>query len=135
MPSPDIYIEVIVFNYGGALLIKEDAQAPGAEWLFPRVKQQTGETIQQAVVRAVRDVCGIEVEAGKVLNAYDQILDGENGEHHVVLDIEGHYIDGDFDCDHETLMAAWASSYALRTMDVNKGVLQILNKLGFIDWS
>ncbi len=134
MLSPNVCVEVIVFNYGGALLVNENMQSEGACWRFPSAMQHQGETLQQATVRAVKDACGIDVEPGKVLNAYDQMAEGDETSHCVVLDMEGYYVDGEFDCDNETRMAAWASSYALKTMEVDRGTLAILNKLGFIDW-
>lgn len=131
MDCPDVCIEVVVMNYGSALLVREDMQNPEVKWCFPRTIQRKGETIQQAVDRAVREACGIKVEAANAINAYDQITDER---HQVVINIEGRYVDGDFDCDNETKMAAWASGIALRSMDVEQTTLAILRNLGFVDW-
>ena len=136
MDYPSVCIEVLVFNFGGALLVKEDMQCPGASWKLPRIEQRKGETIQQAAERAVLGLCGIEIQAAGVVNAYDQIVDVvDETQHQVILNIEGNYLDGDFTCDNETIMAAWASGIALKSMGVDKTALTILNKVGFIDWS
>ncbi|MFC1749170.1 NUDIX domain-containing protein [Pseudomonadota bacterium] len=137
MDYPNVCIEVVVMNYGSALLIREGGFDSDGQWSFPRTVQDKGETIQQAAVRAVHDACGITIEAANAVNAYDQIHgDGNSTEiqHQVVLDIEGRYIDGEFTCDNETSMAAWASGIALKTMDVDKTTLAILKSLGFVDW-
>ncbi len=138
MDCPSVCIEVLVFNFGSVLLIKNDMQNPEAKWRFPRTAQCKGETIQQAAERAVLEQCGVTIQAVNVVNAYDQITEcvgvGEK-QHQVVIDIESNYSGGDFTCDNESTMAAWASGMALKTMDIDKTTLAILNDLGFIDWS
>ena len=133
MDYPRVCIEVVVMNYGSVLLYRETLQDPQVKWAFPRTTQQMGETIQQAAQRAVSEQCGVSVEAVNALNAYDQI-DEDGDEHLVVLNIEARYLDGEFSCDNETTMAAWASGIALRSMEVDENTLLILRKLGFIDW-
>ena len=133
---PCVYVEVLVFNFGGALLIKNGMQGAGASWGFPRTAQRQGETMQQAAERVVQERCGVTIQATKVVNAYDHMFefdDASEKQHQVVISVEGNYLGGELTCDNGTIMAAWASGMALKTMDIDTTTMGTLGKLGFVD--
>jgi 8-oxo-dGTP diphosphatase len=79
----------------GALIIKTEeillvrrANPPlQGQWSLPGGLVETGETTRQAIVREVREECGLEVEPLKLVEVFERILRDAQGrvEYHFVL--------------------------------------------------
>jgi len=62
----------IVIEDGRILLLDQDTDGPRS-WSLPGGKLEPGETLEQALVREMREETGAEVEAGRLLYVCDNV--------------------------------------------------------------
>jgi 8-oxo-dGTP diphosphatase len=83
----------------GAVLIERRGQPPAqGSWSLPGGLVDTGETLEQAVAREVREECNIEVRVGPLLGVFEPIVRDDDGRvryHYVVIDYLALYESGD----------------------------------------
>jgi mutator protein MutT len=87
----------VVIRDGRVLLIRRGKEPLRGRWLVPGGTVELGETLQEAVVREVREETGIEVAPREVLIVFDRI-DREEGRvlyHYVIVDYLCEYLSGE----------------------------------------
>jgi 8-oxo-dGTP diphosphatase len=74
----------------GKLLLEKRKNEPGkGKWSIPGGLVELGESVEQAVIREVREETGLEVEKPKHIDVVDNVVRDENGEvkyHFVIID-------------------------------------------------
>jgi ADP-ribose pyrophosphatase YjhB (NUDIX family) len=86
---PFIGVGGIVFREDQVLLIKRGKEPSRGQWSIPGGVVQTGETLQDAVIREVREETHLEVEVLALAKVLDRILhdpDGRVAYHYVLVD-------------------------------------------------
>jgi ADP-ribose pyrophosphatase YjhB (NUDIX family) len=127
-----VSVGAVVRHFDGVLLVKRRDEAGEAEtWCLPRAEQRWGETLQQAVARAVREQAGVQVAAGDIVQVYDEI-DPQADEHVVMMDFEARYLTGEAAAGEGVLDVAWATGLALISMQVEENTAELLAYMGVI---
>lgn len=79
---------VIICN--GKILLEKRKYDPGkGKWSIPGGLVELGETVEQTVIREVKEETGLEVEKPEHIDVVDNIIRDENGEikyHFVIID-------------------------------------------------
>lgn len=83
----------------GAVLLERRGQPPAqGSWSLPGGLVDVGETLEQAVVREVREECSIDVAVGPLIGVFEPIVRDDEGRiryHYVVIDYLAFYVSGD----------------------------------------
>lgn len=83
----------------GCVLLVERGQAPArGRWTLPGGVLELGEALREGVQRELREECGIEVEVGELLGAFDRVLRDDAGRvvyHYVILDYAARWLAGE----------------------------------------
>lgn len=123
-------VACVVDGAGRVLLTRRTVQPFHGLWVMPGGKIDHGEPILAALHREVREEVGIEVRVEGLLDAYEHIGVGSNGDHFVILyyraaplSLELHP-DG-VECDE----ACWVEPAELPQLELAPGARHILARL------
>ena len=95
--QPSVGVGAVVIWDGRVLLIRRGKEPLRGRWLVPGGTVELGETLEQAVVREIREETGIEVVPREVLTVFDRIDrgDGRVLYHYVIVDYRCDYLAGE----------------------------------------
>ena len=71
--QPVIGAGAVVLDGGSVLLVRRGGEPLKDEWSLPGGRLELGETIQQAIVREVREETSLDIEPLRLLGVYDLI--------------------------------------------------------------
>ncbi len=94
---PMVGVGAVVVREGLVLLERRGQPPAQYSWALPGGLVDAGERLEDAVIREVREECGIEVGVGPLLGVFEPIqrdADGRVRFHYVVLDYLAHYHSG-----------------------------------------
>lgn len=86
---PVVGVGGVVVRDGAVLLVKRAAEPLAGRWSLPGGAVEVGETLEQAVVRELREETGLTVCVVELVEAFDRITRDDDGRaryHYVLLD-------------------------------------------------
>ena len=132
---PCLAVGGVVIHAGRVLLVRRGKPPAELEWAVPGGSVESGETLEQAVERELREETGVVVAAGEPCYVFESICRDRQGRirfHYVVVDLEAEYRSGNPAPATDALAAAWFFPDELAAMNVNTVTLTLLGKLGFL---
>ncbi|MEM1566697.1 MAG: NUDIX hydrolase [Candidatus Bathyarchaeia archaeon] len=87
--QPVVGVGAIIVCDGKILLIKRKSEPGKGKWSVPGGLVELGETVEEAVIREVKEETGLDVAEPELVDVVDNIARDENGEvkwHFVILD-------------------------------------------------
>ena len=140
---PIASVAACVYKGDRVLLIKRARQPSQGLWSVPGGAIELGETIRDAVMRELREECGIEIELDRVINAVDLILPDEKGRiwfHYIVTYLIARYISGEACPGSDALEVRWATCQELDTLNMTPAVrknmkysFEVAREMGFFE--
>jgi mutator protein MutT len=105
-------VGAVVWN-GDRVLLERRGQPPAQDsWALPGGLIELGESAEEAVVREVREECGIEVRPGPILGLFEPIqreADGRVRYHFVVIDFLAFYRSGELARGDDAAEVRWVA--------------------------
>ena len=86
---PIVGVGAIIIRNGRILIVKRKSEPGKGKWSVPGGLVELGETVGQAVVREVKEECGLDVEVDSLIDVVDSLTKDERGDikyHFVILD-------------------------------------------------
>jgi len=87
--QPIIGVGAVIIKDGKILLEKRKNDPGKGKWSIPGGLVELGESVEQTVIREVREETGLEVEEPEHIDVVDNVIRDENGEikyHFVIID-------------------------------------------------
>ena len=123
----------------GGILIEEDkvllvlrAHEPArGQWAIPGGKVKIGESLEQALIREIREETGLNVEVSTLVTVFERIDRDSAGEvrlHYVVLDYEVRRTGGRLHAADDALQVRWFGRDELNNNDVTDSTRELLQK-------
>ena len=93
---PRVGVGAVMVHDGRVLLIRRGKEPLRGRWVVPGGTVEPGETLQDALVREVREETGLTVRPGEVILVFDRIQreGGEVRYHYVIVDYLCEYVEG-----------------------------------------
>ncbi|MFQ5825032.1 MAG: NUDIX hydrolase [bacterium] len=94
---PLVAVGAVIIKDGKILLVKRRYEPKANYWTLPGGLVKLGEGVRQALIREVREECGIEIEPKRIIDVIDFIEKDENERfrfHYVIVDFEAIYRNG-----------------------------------------
>ena len=130
--APIVGASAIIIRGDRVLLIRRGNDPDRGRWSIPGGAVELGETLQQAVLREVREECGLDVEIGDIVNVYDLIIPDGEGRirfHYVLIHFVAHYRGGEPTPASDALEMTWASEEELPQLDMPDRIRQAISKV------
>jgi ADP-ribose pyrophosphatase len=130
-------VGAVVVHEGRVLLIRRAKEPMRGRWLVPGGTVEWGETLQEAVVREVREETGLDVRAREMVAVLDRIhpepdaAGGASGtaEHHfVIVDYLCDWVSGTLQAGSDAEEAAWVAVADLGDYQVPQAALEVIGE-------
>lgn len=108
---PVVGVGGVVIREGSVLLVQRASEPLAGQWSLPGGGVELGETLEEAVVRELREETGLTVRLLELVEAFERISRDESGRsryHYVLLDYLCEPIGGDARAGSDVKAVAWA---------------------------
>jgi len=125
---------VVVNETGDRVLVVRRAREPSRGlWSIPGGLLELGETLQEAVVREVREECGVDIVPGDVVSVLDAILRDDEADdrvryHYVLVDLAARYVGGEPVPAGDVSAVQWATRHDLEGLPLTEGAREVIRK-------
>jgi mutator protein MutT len=128
---PVLGIGALIFDRGKILLVERGKEPLKGCWSLPGGVLEIGETLEQGIVREVREETGLEVEPLKMLEIFERIIRDSQGApeyHYVLIDYICRVTGGSLRAADDASRVAWVSRRQLSTYQITGGTLPVIEK-------
>ena len=121
---------MVIDASGRVLLIRRSKEPLRGRWLVPGGSVELGETLEEAVVREVREETGLEVRPVDWLGVFDRIeREGESVLYHfVIVDYLCALLGGELRAASDALEACWARPGDLAGLEVPEAAVEVIER-------
>lgn len=128
--QPRVGVGAVVVHEGRALLIRRGKPPLYGRWVVPGGTLELGETLEEAVVREVREETGLEIRPVAFLTAFERILRSPAGGgvryHYVILDYLCERIAGEPQAASDALEARFVAPADLEALQLPPKALEVV---------
>jgi 8-oxo-dGTP diphosphatase len=132
---PVLGVGALIFNRDKILLVERGKEPLKGYWSLPGGALETGETLEQGVMREVREETGLEVKPIRMLEIFERIIRDARGApeyHYVLIDYICRVTGGSLCAADDASRAAWVPRRLLSTYQITSGTLPVIEK-GFCE--
>jgi 8-oxo-dGTP diphosphatase len=133
--APRVAVGAVVIEEGKILLVKRDKAPQKGKWAIPGGSVNTGETLQTAAEREIREETGLRIEAKEPVHTFDLIEKDVEGKvlfHYVIVDLFADYVSGNIRPSDDVSDAGWFGPEGIKNIDISASTLELLRKLDFL---
>jgi 8-oxo-dGTP diphosphatase len=126
--SPAVGVGGVVIRGGRVLLVRRGKEPLRGRWLVPGGTVELGETLEEAVVREIREETALEVAPLEVLTVFDRI-DRHEGRilyHYVIVDYLCQYLAGEPRAGSDAEAVAFVAEADLPAYDLPPKALEVV---------
>jgi ADP-ribose pyrophosphatase YjhB (NUDIX family) len=128
---PVLGIGALIFERGRILLVERGKEPLKGYWSLPGGVLEIGETLEQGIIREVREETGLEVEPLKMLEIFERIIRDSQGApeyHYVLIDYVCRVTGGSLRAADDASRVAWVPRRLLSTYQITTGTLPVIEK-------
>jgi 8-oxo-dGTP diphosphatase len=128
---PVLGVGALIFKRGKILLVERGKEPLKGYWSLPGGGLETGETLEQGIIREVREETGLEVKPLRVLEIFERIIPDAQGApeyHYVLIDYLCRVTGGELRAADDASRAAWIPQRLLSTYKITAGTLPVIEK-------
>jgi mutator protein MutT len=128
---PVLGVGALIFRRNKILLVERGKEPLKGYWSLPGGALETGETLEQGVIREVREETGLEVKPLRVLEIFERIMRDPQGApeyHYVLIDYVCRVTGGSLRAADDASRAAWVAQDRLSAYRITAGTLPVIEK-------
>jgi ADP-ribose pyrophosphatase YjhB (NUDIX family) len=124
-------VGALIFQNDRILMVERAGEPLKGWWSLPGGVVETGETLEQAVRREVREETGLEVGELGFVEVFERIMPDEAGNaeyHYVLIDYLCHPVGGTLRAGDDAGRVAWVTEPELANMHITEGTPGVIAK-------
>lgn len=128
---PIVGVGALIFNRDKILLVERGREPLRGYWSIPGGVLETGETLEQAVCREVREETGLAVKPLSIIEVFERIIRDPRGVpeyHYVLIDYLCRVIGGSLSAADDVNQVAWVRRSLLPNYKITQGTLPVIEK-------
>jgi len=130
---PYLAVSAAIFRAGRVLIVRRGAPPLQGIYTLPGGGVELGETLEQALIREVREETGLAIEP-LCIAGYREVIardaQGEVERHFVILPFAARYVGGEISLNEELAEAHWLSPAELSGLKTTEGLAEIVAAAG-----
>lgn len=129
---PVLAVGAVVVRDGQVLLVLRGGEPGRGLWSLPGGVVHPGETLRAAVVRELREECGIDVAVAETAEVVERMIpdaDGRLQYHYVILDYQARWLQGELTASEEVEDARWVDLDRLDQYHMTYGTADVIRRL------
>lgn len=129
---PILGVGALVFDADRILLVERGREPLKGFWSLPGGAVETGERLEEALVREVREETGLEVVPAEIAVIFERIIHDTNGAaeyHYLLVDYLCHIRGGDLCAGDDSNCAKWFAVNELSTLSLTEGTLDVIRRV------
>jgi 8-oxo-dGTP diphosphatase len=126
---PLLGVGALIFDRQRVLLVERGRPPLAGEWSLPGGLVETGERLEDAIVREVWEETGLRVEAASIATVFERVMldDAEDCEYHYVLiDFYCTLLGGDLRPGDDSRHVAWFEMDSLAKLSLTAGTREVI---------
>jgi len=128
---PLVGVGALIFNRGRILMAQRGKQPLQGWWSLPGGALETGESLDHAVRREVREETGLIVEPQRVFEIFERIMRDKTGAaeyHYVLIDYLCRVKGGELRAGDDVCQVAWMRPAELKGLQITEGTLAVIER-------
>ncbi len=128
---PFIGVGALIFDGATILLVERGKEPLKGYWSLPGGILETGEKLEDAIRREVREETGLEVEPLSMFEIFERIMPDPSGRveyHYVLIDYLCRPTGGRLQAASDVSRAAWVTEQNLREYRLTEGTLAVVER-------
>ncbi len=114
---------------GPYVVLARRSQPPRVgQWSLPGGKVELGESVSAALVREIKEECGLDVSVGRLLEVVEIIQMQGEPVHYVILDYECRVVGGELRAGDDASEVAWVPAYDIAEYSVTEAVARVVSR-------
>jgi ADP-ribose pyrophosphatase len=120
----------VLVHGGRVALIRRGKEPLRGRWVIPGGTVELGETLEEALVREMREETGLEVRTGSLLTVFDRIQRDARGVayHYVIVDFACSYVSGELMAGSDAEAAAFVAPGDLHRYELPAKALEVVTE-------
>jgi len=126
---PVLGVGALIFSGSRVLLVERGGEPLAGYWSLPGGGVETGERLEEAVVREVLEETGLAVSAGSIATVFERIIPDANGVpeyHYVLIDFYCTVHGGELRPGTDSSRAEWVEVDALGSFRMTEGTREVI---------
>lgn len=126
--APVVGVGAVVWKDDRILLIRRGHPPRQGSWSLPGGRQKLGETVDEAVLREIREETGVAIRILDIAGVVDLIewVDGAIDYHYTVIDVVAEWTAGEAVAGDDAAAVTWATLDDLPTYELTPKMLEII---------
>src|SRR5262249_20585082 len=128
---PFLGVGALIFEDRCLLLVERAAEPLRGYWSIPGGVVETGEKLEDAIRREVRDETGLEVEPLSIFEVFERVVPDAQGKteyHYVLIDYLCRRVGGRLQAASDVSRVAWVPEHHLGDYRVTEGTLAVIGR-------
>ncbi|MBI2683423.1 MAG: NUDIX hydrolase [Acidobacteriales bacterium] len=128
---PIVGVGALIVQEGRIVLVRRGQKPGKGEWSLPGGVVETGETLESAVRREVREETGLNVEVRELAGVFDRILPDAAGRteyHYVLIDYLCRVVGGALRAGSDVEAVRWAGHNELDGLQLTEATREVIKK-------
>lgn len=129
---PVLAVGAMVVKDGKVLLVLRGREPGRGLWSLPGGVVHPGETLRAAVIRELREECGIDVAVTETAEVVERLIpdaDGRLQYHYVILDYRARWLQGELSASEDAEDARWVDPGSLDQYCMTRGTADVIRRL------
>ncbi len=128
--QPVVAVAAVIVKGGKMLLVKRANEPARGKWSIPGGVVELGEKLRDALIREVREECGIDIEVDGLFDVVE-VINKEGGRvrfHYVILDYLAHPTGGELRAMGDAEDAKWIPISEVEKYDITNSLRRLLKR-------